>query len=80
MISNFVYLDESSATEKTQYNEIISRYNFIKDNRNAYLLNSQGKVVFNDDYESTKKRIEENLEELYGDIPMRCYKVILQKP
>ncbi len=67
LISNFANLDETSTTEKTQYIDIISRYNFIRDNRNACLLNSQGKIVFNDGYELIKKRVEENLEESYGD-------------
>lgn len=66
LISNFAYLDEASS-EKQQYIDIISRYEFIKDNRNACLLNSHGKTVFNDGYESVRKRVEENLEESYGD-------------
>ncbi len=67
LISNFAYLDETVGVEKQQYIDIISRYNFIRDNRNACLLDHQGTVVFNDGYEAGKKRVEENLEEAYGD-------------
>ena len=67
MISDFAYLDETVGVEKQQYIDIISRYNFIRDNRNACLLDHQGTVVFNDGYEARKKRVEENLEEAYGD-------------
>lgn len=67
LISNFAYLDESLGTEKQQYIDIISRYNFIRGNRKAYLFDHQGTPVFNDGYEEVKTRIEENLEEAYGD-------------
>ena len=67
LISNFAYLDETVSAEKQQYIDIISRYNFIRDNRNAYLLDHQGTVIFNDGYEEVKKSVEEDLEEAYGD-------------
>ena len=65
LISNFAYLNET--TELTEYIDIVSRYNFIRDNRKACLLESQGKIVFNSGYELVKKKVEENLEESYGD-------------
>lgn len=67
LISNFAYLDETAGTEKQQYIDIISRYNFIRNNRNVCLVDQKGTVVFNDGYEAEKKRVEENLEETYGD-------------
>ncbi len=67
LISNFAYFDESQETEKQQYIDIISRYNFIKDNRNASLSNNQGTIAFNDGYENVKEKVEENIEETYGD-------------
>lgn len=67
LISNFAYLDETVYAEKQQYIDIISRYNFIRDNRNAHLLDLHGKLVFNDGYEKVKMSSEENLEEAYGD-------------
>ena len=42
LISNFAYLNET--TELTEYIDIVSRYNFIRDNRKACLLESQGKI------------------------------------
>lgn len=67
LISNFAYLDEAVETEKQQYIDIISRYNFIRDNRNACLVDYNGETVFNDGYGSVKKNVEENLEDAYGN-------------
>lgn len=67
LISNFAYLDETIGMEKQQYIDIISRFNFIRDNRNACLLDNQGTVIFNGGYDEVKKSVEENLEETYGD-------------
>lgn len=67
LISNFAYLDESSELEKQQYADVISRYNFVKNNRNAHLVDHQGEIIFSDGYESERKKIEENLEDAYGD-------------
>lgn len=67
LISNFAYLDEAVETEKQQYIDIISRYNFIRDNRNACLVDNNGETVFNDGYGSVKKNVEEDLEDAYGN-------------
>lgn len=67
LISNFAYLDETLETEKQQYIDVISRYNFIRDNRNAGLLNNGGTIEFNAGYEVEKNKVEANLEDAYGD-------------
>lgn len=67
LISNFAYLDEAAETEKQQYIDIISRYNFIKDNRNACLLDKQGTISFNYGYEKARNKVEETIAESYGN-------------
>ncbi len=67
LISNFAYMDEDTDTEKQQYIDIISRYNFIKDNRNVSLLKKRETIEFSNGYEDEKNKVEEALEESYGN-------------
>lgn len=67
LISNFAYLDEAVSKEKQQYVDIISRYNFIKSNRNAYLVDNNGTIEFGGGFEDEKNKVETNLEEYYGE-------------
>lgn len=67
LISNFAHLDEDKSSEKQQYIDVISRYNFIKENRNAYLVNDHGTIKLCDDFEKEKNKVASNLMEAYGD-------------
>lgn len=68
LITNFAFLDCSNCLEINQYIDIISRYNIIHNNRNAYLVDNNGKIQFcNDLDEKQKIQVSENLEDAYGD-------------
>ena len=67
LISNFSYLDDSLVSDKNQYTDIISRYNFLKCNRNACLIEESGKIRYTDGFEEEKRRVEDSLVDSYGD-------------
>ncbi len=67
LITNFACFDSDSLLDKTQYVDLISRYRFLHINRNACLQNDHGKIRFGDEFEATRKQVEENLETEYGD-------------
>lgn len=67
LISNFAYFDEAILSEKQQYIDAIARYNFIRNNRNAFLLEEKEGVRFSNGFEKEKERVEESLQLSYGD-------------
>ncbi len=67
LITNFACFDSNNTSDKAQYVDLISRYNFIHSNRNAYLLNDNGIIRFDDGFEITRTQVEENLETAYGE-------------
>ena len=67
LISNFSYLDDSTSSEKNQYIDIISRYNFIKSNRNASLIEDCGNIRYINGFDEEKKIVEDSLIDSYGE-------------
>lgn len=67
LITNFSYLDNNNIPDKNQYVDLISRYNFLHNNRNAYLINDHGNIRFEDQFDIVKEQVEKNLETAYGD-------------
>lgn len=67
LITNFAGLDYNNIFDKDQYIDLISRYNYLHNNRNACLVNDHGDVRFGERFDEVKKRVEGNLEEAYGD-------------
>lgn len=67
LITNFAYLDESTSIEKLQYIDVISRYNYIKNNRNACLMDNKESIQFSNGFAEERKQTEMHLENMYGD-------------
>lgn len=67
LITNFAYLDGNNIPDKNQYVDLISRYNFLHNNRNAYLITDHGNIQFEDQFDIVKEQVEEDLEVAYGD-------------
>ena len=67
LITNFAYFDDSITAEKTQYVDLLSRFNILRGDRKAALINDDGKIHFNDEHEKMYTYIENNLENAYGE-------------
>lgn len=67
LITNFSSFDLNNMSDINQYIDLISRYNFLHNNRNVYLLNDHENIRFEDSYNTERKQVEENLETAYGD-------------
>ncbi len=67
LITNFAYFNESEYMEKCQYIDVISRYNFIKNNRNAYLVDDNGNIRFSNGFDNEREQTETHIEDYYGD-------------
>ena len=53
LITNFAYLDNSNPNEAAQYTDLISRYNILRHNRTANLINESGRIHFKHDSANT---------------------------
>lgn len=67
LITNFAYFSSDNVSDKVQYVDLISRYNFLHCNRNASLLDDHGRIRFSGEFEFTRKHVEENLKTAYGN-------------
>lgn len=67
LITNFAYFDSNNILDKNQYIDLISRYNFLHNDRNACLINDYGNIRFQDKFDVVKEEVERNLEVAYGD-------------
>lgn len=67
LITNFAYLDNSNSNETAQYIDVISRYNILRRNRTANLINESGRIHFKYDGANINTEVEQNLEDAYGE-------------
>lgn len=67
LITNFAYLDNSNPNEAAQYTDLISRYNILRHNRTANLINESGRIHFKHDSANTNVEVSQNLEGAYGE-------------
>lgn len=67
LITNFAYLDNSNPNEVAQYTDLISRYNILRHNRTANLINESGKIHFKHDSANINVEVSQNLEGAYGE-------------
>lgn len=67
LISNIAYLAENDANERKNYIDLISKYNIIRNNRSAYLINNNGDIRFQNEFDEVERKVSDNLEAAYGD-------------
>ena len=67
LITIFAYLDNSNPNEVAQYTDLISRYNILRHNRTANLINESGKIHFKHDSANINVEVSQNLEGAYGE-------------
>lgn len=66
LITNFSFFNSVDDTDKTQYIDVISRYNILNRNRNASFQDTTGRIQLDDD-SNIYAQVEHNIEEYYGE-------------
>lgn len=67
LISNFADVDSSNSQLRDEFEDIIARYFYIKENSSACVVDSQGSISLTGSYETFKKTVGENFDTYYGD-------------
>lgn len=66
LISNFAEVDTSNATLSNEYIDMIARYLFVRNRRNAALISDEGKVRYHDGFTKQKEKVQDSFEKYYG--------------
>lgn len=67
LISNFAEVDTSNATLSNEYIDMIARYLFVRNRRNAALISDEGKVRYHDGFTRQKENVQDCFGKYYGD-------------
>lgn len=67
LISNFAFFDANDINEKNQYADIIARYNYLRNKRNAFLIEDNGVFRFPNEFDGVLQHVTDTLEDEYGD-------------
>ena len=67
LISNFADVDQSNPQLQVEFEDIIARYFYIKENSSASLVESRDNISLTGNYENYTKQVKKNFETYYGN-------------